>query len=732
MHLESRSSSQPLKALRKSPWLSSTLSALLLVSTSASLTSCNNYPVHSLLENFRVRVTDKLNADEAVKLDFLWVIDHSPSMCQEQRDLAAGFQQFISKLQSIGTIDAQMAVVTVQQAQDKSDIRVIGRFKHEPATSFPPNCIERVKMHCQDDKQCTTPHKFPFNNVTDSSLCTPNPQDVVNPYSKGQWVCKAPSNASAIANLNCSINSACQSHCTDIKNHKDCRDVFEPDVPPEKQRIRCIVPGGGTNLDSAGCMYPPDTEGCPPADQLPAVLKSNQLDLFRCIATVGAAQTIESTFEGGFRSAWTALDPAGPNCDRDACVRHLRSCCVDDGAFCSSAYLNDPKVDENDKKKNCWCYGDGNAAKCAKDTAELCDPLADSANCQTKQLLRDDAYLVIVFVSDDDDCSMPLHLNPLDKNVITKEDWQRCQTYGDALGSNDALNEGNCELKRRKNGDVFCPSDCLAGSATKDNGGKLKCPNGCGDGSAEQQACLAKVDATYASNIRKTQQFAPVTEFVNRFKSLKSDPAKVIVAAIAGDTTASSSDLQVHRDRVNYYNTTIPESAPGAAPYICIGSRGEASYGSRYVELAEAFRSNGVIQNICKGSDFGPALENIATTILRRVVKLCLPQPPFVVDGVRKLTVTRTRGGTKEVLKLTDGPVPGDTTSFYIAPSPDCRTGKTGIKGELAACKETRDCNAGLTCIDGLCQVYNEAIFFSEVPEASDLIEINYAADLGL
>ena len=141
MHLESRPSTQPLNTLRRSTLLSSIFSVLLIVSTSISLTSCNNYPVQSLLENFRVRVTDKLNADEAVKLDFLWVIDHSPSMCQEQRDLAKGFEQFITKLQSIGTIDAQMAVVTVQQAQDKSDIRVIGRFKHEPATSFPPNCI---------------------------------------------------------------------------------------------------------------------------------------------------------------------------------------------------------------------------------------------------------------------------------------------------------------------------------------------------------------------------------------------------------------------------------------------------------------------------------------------------------------------------------------------------------------------------------------------------------------
>ncbi len=695
--------------------------------------SCNNYPVHSLLENFSVRVTDKLNTSDAVKLDFLWVIDHSSSMCQEQRDLAKGFQQFVTKLQSLGSIDAQMAVVTVQQTPDKEEVRVVGRFKREPATGFPPNCIERVRMPCTSDAQCQGKHSFPFATTVDSSLCTPNPQAIENKYTTGMWRCKKPPEASAIANINCSINSTCESACKDIKNHTDCRATFEPDVPKDKQRIRCHVPGGGTNLDSAGCMFPPDTETCPKAADLPAVLNTKQLDLFRCIATVGASQKVEAGFEGGFRSAWQALDPAGPNCSRDACVKHLRSCCVDDGAFCSPTYLNDPKVSDADKKENCWCYADKNAAKCAAETTELCEPLKDSKNCQFKRLVRDDAYLVIVFVSDDDDCSMPLNLNPLDRNVTNKENWQVCQKAGDVLGANVPLNEGNCEFRRGKNANLFCPSDCLAGSTTKDVTGKLKCLNGCKDGSAEQAACSKLADAEYLLSVKKTPLMAPVNEFVNRFKSLKPDPARVIVATIVGDTNVgNSSELTTHRDRVNFYHSLFRDISTGKVPYVCQGSRGESGYGSRYIELAESFRENGVVQNICNGADFGPALESIATTILRRVIKLCLPQPPFVVDGERKLTVTRTRGGKTEKLTLTDGPVPGDSASYYIVASPDCRAGKTDLPGQLAACNVTRDCNGGLTCIDNLCQIYNEAIFFSDVPEPNDSIEINYGADLGL
>ena len=58
-------------------WLLSCLAVL--------ATGCNDYPVHSLLDSFEVRVTRALTRNQAVKVDFLWMIDHSSSMCQEQR-----------------------------------------------------------------------------------------------------------------------------------------------------------------------------------------------------------------------------------------------------------------------------------------------------------------------------------------------------------------------------------------------------------------------------------------------------------------------------------------------------------------------------------------------------------------------------------------------------------------------------------------------------------------------
>ncbi|MCO4761377.1 MAG: hypothetical protein KC502_07725 [Myxococcales bacterium] len=669
--------------------------------------SCNDYPVHSLLETFEVRVTDKLSGDKPVKLDFLWVIDHSPSMCQEQRDLAAAFSAFTETLKSLGAIDARMAVVSVQQVPDKVDIKVVGRFSHRAAKLFPPNCFERVVMPCLKNDDCTPtkPTAYPFPVVSDASMCV-DKKKWTNPYVGGKWECDKLSSATLTSNLNCSINSKCVAKCT---SDADCRAIFEPKVPKGKQRSICKNIAG-----VKGCMFPPDTADCPTEDKLPAVLEKDNLDLFRCNATLGAASTQEAGFEGGFRSAWTALDPEGPNCSYDACVKSLRACCTE--------------------SKKEWCTKDFNQAKCDKDKKKWCEPLKDKKNCQYNQLVRDDAYLVLVFISDDDDCSMNLDLNPLNKDVILKEVWQRCQTYGDALGGNKELSAGFCEYRRKKNLNYYCDSDCTPGSTNKDKAGLLKCPKGCKAGSKEQLACQAKADVDTDKFKKTASQFAPVSEFVNRFKSLKDDPSRVIVAAISGDTTADAKFKS--RDRVNYYHSMLLNQGPGQVPYVCRSDkRGEAGYGSRYVQLAEAFRDNGVVQNICAGSDFGPALKSIATTILKRVIKVCLPQPPYTgEDGQPMLTVTRRRGdgADAETMEYGDGPQPGNTKSFYIAPSPDCRSGKTGIDGESSPCKETRDCSPGLTCIEGFCQVYNDAVFFSEVPDPKDKIEINYAADLGL
>ncbi|MCB9738538.1 MAG: hypothetical protein H6747_04660 [Deltaproteobacteria bacterium] len=669
----------------------------------AAVLSCSSPPVHSLLENFKVRVTDTFHADEPIRLDFLWVIDNSSSMGAEQRDLAKGFGAFVAELQALGPIDAQMAVVTVQQTPDKNDLKVVGRFRHHPATQMPTSAAERVLYPCTTDADCATTQNHTFAKASNSSLCAQTTVQFTPKFPGISWSCNGPSNSTNLANFNCSLNSTCTPRC---KSDADCRALYEPQVAAELQTIQC-VPQGSASV----CLFPPASAGCPSAEQLPPVLTSQQLDLFRCNASVGAAQTAEAGFEGGFRSAWEALDPDGPNCSYDACVAHLRSCCTDGGA---------------------WCSNDKDQAQCATDTAAQCECLKDAKNCQHQALVREGAYLVIVFVSDDDDCSVDPGLNPLDKSVISKEVWGSCQRQGDQLAGNHALNEANCEFKRGKDASVYCPSDCSPGSTTKDPAGVPKCGNGCIAGSAEQQACTAKVEAGFTAMLRSHAAIPQVGHWVNLFKSLKPDPAHVIVAAITGDTVSTVDPAQAFRDRVDFYHSVFKNVAPKQVPYVCAGERGSAGFGSRYVELAQSFGGNGVVENICEGEDFSAALGGIATTILKRVVKICLPQPPEMVDGKPQILVTRTRNGTSSELAFVEAAQSSGAQGYFIAASPDCRSGKSDLPGQLAACSKTADCSAGLTCSAGLCQVYSDAIFFTEVPDPSDVVEISYTAGLAL
>ena len=739
---------------------------------------CNDYPVHSLLDSFGARVTSNLSHDTPVKLDFLWVIDHSTSMCKQQRILAQGFDAFIQNLQALGQVDAQMAVVTVQQIADSASavgvtVKKVGEFNHTAARNFPPNCIEHYRAPCFVDGpvDATTPSdecrdgfdfqytagknfQLPASSLTNPNATDPAGQHMGPPYgdskkhyapnlpvkdtaSPNEWRCVQPSGLSLVTNDNGSINSYCQRHCS---TDKECQDLFKDPA------AICYTPGGATGDPKAsGCMFPPNTKDCPDPDDasgpvcasddecttemthcvshiidqntgatkktctryLPSVIDNDHLNLFHCVATVGAASSQQSGFEGGLRSAWTALDPAGANCPGGPYL-------LDDNGS--------PQVDGNGK------------------------PLPNP-NCQYAQLVRDDAYLVIVVVSDDDDCSVDLKLSlaygsPDEKAalkaLIPTEDWGKCQWLGDAVGGNRRLNEGNClyvKSKQPNPADYKCPSDCAATDA----------------------ACLAAAEVNVQKNRAVDPRFAPVSDFVNRFKSLKADPAHVIFAAIDGD-----SDAQVYQDGKPVFDADgnpVPDEAQkvidtaiyfkslrrnGAAkqsPYVCAGAKGESGYGSRYIEMVNAFRENGIFANICSGSDFSAPLNGIASTILKRIVKVCLPYPPDRdADNQPVLEVKRTRKGETDAttLQYTANTTDRTIDHFYIQSSPDCRTSAKPVEGESQPCKTIRDCATGLACIkndvkdaQGLCRVYSEAIYFTEVPHDGDQIEINYGADLG-
>ncbi len=510
---------------------------------------------------------DGVSASVAKKYDILWVIDHSASMAQHQHALTDAIPQFVKQIQAAGTLDVQSAVVTVQQIADSpsavgATVKQIGAFRHEPVLNLPPTAVEQFVAPCYVDgpsggttpsEQCKVGFDFTFQAGTNyqlpatslvhdgnvtlhfASLVAASDMSPTN-----EWRCNQVGNAGLVTNLNGSVNGGCWRHCA---TDKECQDVFGDPA------FICYTPGGANgDPATAGCTLPPQTANCPSPDKLPPILPNNQLDLLRCTAAVGVSSSPQSGFEGGFRSAWSALDPQGPNC-------------------------------------------------------------ADANHCQNTQFIRADATLVLIFLSDSDDCSVVADKSLDDPNALDawlpKEDWQVCQLLGDAAGGNVALNEARCRYLQAKDATPTtfpCPGDCAAGDAP----------------------CEQTAAANVAKNALVDARFATVEDYRLKFQTLKADPQQLIVAAISGDSPIVSyangaqpaETAQVHVDRVMFEQAAMKDNWAKASPYICRSPTAPSQYGSRYLQLAAALGANGWAGNLC--DDLGVTLGKFATFLATR------------------------------------------------------------------------------------------------------------------
>lgn len=748
-----------------------------------------------------------------VAMDVLWVVDHSPSMCEEQRQLGEAAPLMMARLASFdgGRIDVRTAAVTIQQAPDKTDIRVVGRFKHSPATAFPPNCFGRVKTRCLSDAHCGKPAPYTFGEVSDSSLCQASAPTSPLQTTTDQWKCKGPKagdgsiKASATVNHNCSLNTYCEATCTKgAAGDALCQGLFGA-------KSQCSVSGGVAGV--GGCIEQPDTQHCPTFKDLPPVLGDGQFDLLPCLTTVGAAQTQESKFEGAFRSAWMALDPQGPNCSYQACAAALRSCCVGDQPWCMET---DPAVVaqnklkcEADKVQLCeyltpfghckrqiasCCEGPHDTLctvhrepdKCAAAVQSQCAHLQGETDvvpqaCQNLRLLRPDGYLVLVFISNNDECSMRMSmpdpdsttggriaLHPHDKRYMTKEIWEKCQIHNDVDLGNRVLMEARCEWKRDKaaaQGEaMYCPVDCRVGSKSKLPAGGYKCPGGCGEGSGQRAACLAKAQAQMDALDAQTRQghshlspmehlagwqFAPVSEYAELFRSLKKRAGQVMVVGFGGDSMygeqtdavmdaleaagkprfTPQQEAQRHRDRVTYLRSKLVDIGPGQAPYACYGKFGYGEWGSRYIAMAEAFGDKGIVRNFCRNEDFAQVMPGIADRLYSQAADLCLPAPPALdKDGQMKLKVTRVVGDKTETLLPEACTTGGSPMAYCVRDAPHCGSSAAEEAGGGAPCDKSGDCPRDSFCVGGKCGAYRGAVHVIGGRKPGEAIEVSYDA----
>jgi hypothetical protein len=481
-----------------------TLGAIAALAAAALATSaCNVVPIATLEDSFTIAVTARSGSGDKVKIDFLWIVDNSTSMCEEQVALTENFAVFIETLAELN-LDPRVAVTTADVQCEMANPAINssrGVFNQVPATSFPPSCDAKQIFPCLKDSDC-------------DQLGDP-----------GQWQCK-PSlpTVACLKNPNDTINTNCVRRCDSTAPNPNQACIDKLGDP----RYVCRL---------GGCVLPPRTEDCP-ADLPPFLEGNDQLDLFACLATTGVNQEKCFEYEQGLRGALDAIDPDGPNA------------------------------------------------------------------AQAQAFLRPDAYLVLIFVSDEDDCSVPTD------DAIHEDFYDTCATLPDQNG-----------------------------------GGPL----------------------------------IPVSDFINRFKSLKSDPSRVIVAAIGGDAIAdapasklpdaceSIADLSLRADcmRLQYVESKSSLTTCYQQTYICESPVGKADWGSRYAELAAGFGPNGIFTNICAAEGIGPALREIGQTIVSAVSKVCLPKP---IRFESSLKVVKILADGTEVL-LTGGGV--DYT--LVAGGEDCR-----------------------------------------------------------
>jgi hypothetical protein len=214
------------------------------------------------------------------------------------------------------------------------------------------------------------------------------------------------------------------------------------------------------------------------------------------------------------------------------------------------------------------------------------------APAENQGFLRPDAYLAIVMITNEDDCSATLGVPLYDTGSNTNIASQlgppanfRCNEFG------HLCDEGT--------GNLVHPS--------------RNAPNADVSASVSYPSCRSNDGEGYLLSVRGT---------ANRIKALKADDGQVMVAAITG---APSPYV------VGWKAPSVDDTSCGAAscPWPVIQHACTAADGSfadpavRINELVSHFGANGTTLSIC-AADYSPALANIAGQIVEYVTAPCI------------------------------------------------------------------------------------------------------------
>ena len=223
---------------------------------------------------------------------------------------------------------------------------------------------------------------------------------------------------------------------------------------------------------------------------------------------------------------------------------------------------------------------------------------ADGAAAPTANagFLRKDAFLAIILITNEDDCSAPPDSSLFDGNT-----------------TNDPLTEPLGPLQSYRCNEF----------------GHL-----CG-GKAPPRTVMGKDDLSGTCVSAEDGRLLKVSDVVAAMKQLKTDPSKVLVAAIAGPPTP-------------YVVEMLPMLGQAGGmlwpnvDHSCIGGDGTyADPSIRIKQWIDAFGNNGVFEDMCAPT-FAPAMQRIAEEIGKKIGSPCVAGTVLNPDG----TVWQPGGAT--------------------------------------------------------------------------------------
>jgi hypothetical protein len=227
---------------------------------------------------------------------------------------------------------------------------------------------------------------------------------------------------------------------------------------------------------------------------------------------------------------------------------------------------------------------------------------------ENQGFLRPEAYLMVVLITNEDDCSAALGNGP--NNRIPLFDTGANTNMASQLGppSNFRCNEFG----------HTCPTGVTGA------GSSVPHP----DRNAPNLDMTAMVTYDGCNSNDTDGYLLSAFDTASKLKGLKNDPSQVLVTAITGPASPYTVTWQAPRTADTSCNTTGKPCPWPVIAHSCTATNNGsfADPGVRTTEFVNQFGSNGQLASICD-ADFGPPLEQLAAHLGGAIAGRCISEP---------------------------------------------------------------------------------------------------------